>query len=67
MPLRIWRQYIARGSLSMSVLTSWRRGSGCRIAQVGFRISMCSAPMWKSEASVVLESPVSHSSWMRVM
>ena len=69
MPLRICRQYIARGSRSQHVAISSRRGSGWRIAPVGLRSFSSSAPNLKRDVSIFADAPFdeSHSSWMRVM
>ena len=69
MPLRIWRQYIARGSWSQQVAISSRRGSGCMIMPSGPSSASSSAPNLKREVSILADYPfeLSHSSWMRVM
>ncbi len=69
MPLRIWRQYIARGSWSQHVAISSRRGSGCMMMPLGGRSFSSSAPNLKRCVSIRADSPFdwSHSSWMRVM
>ena len=69
MPLRICRQYIARGSWSQQVAISSRLGSGWRMTPSGLRSASSSAPNLKRYVSILAEAPFdeSHSSWMRVM
>ena len=69
MPLRICRQYIARGSWSTSVAISSRRGSGCIRTASGLQSAISESPILYFEVSMLALSPrcSSHSSWMRVM
>ena len=68
-PLRTWRQYIARGSASTSGAISSRRGSGCIRIAPGFIADISRRPILKRDVSMRALSPLlsSHSSWMRVM
>ena len=57
MPLRSWRQYIARGSWSTVGSISEPRGSGCMMMASRFKRASCGAPMLKRERSTLRDSP----------
>ena len=57
MPLRICRQYIARGSWSQHVAISSRRGNGCMMQASGPRSFSSYAPNLKRLVSIFALSP----------